>query len=116
MMNTPRSAGMNPLIEKKSKNHATSISIITLMMTTNKPSVKITKGSDKSFKIGLINAFAKPKRAPALSKFRSVISILIPGTIFAAAQIAKALLMTKAAIFKKSFICLNQCHNNIKAN
>ncbi len=77
-MKTPHNADQNPLIVKKSKALATKYSKPILIKTIKVPKEKRIKGSDKSFKTGLIREFTSPNKAPAFSRFKKETSKVIP--------------------------------------
>lgn len=83
-MKTPQSADQKPLIVKKSKALATKYSSPILITTVKAPSERRIRGSENSFNIGFISEFARPKSAPAFTKFIKENSKVIPETIQAA--------------------------------
>jgi hypothetical protein len=97
-INHPIIADPNDEIEKPGRIHATRAKIAALIIKRKRPRERIVIGKVRITRTGLTTAFSKPKRKAAIKRVIKV-SMCIPGTIYDASPILKALI-TK---FKMNF-------------
>ena len=104
MINVPQKAAEKFSIEKEGSIKDTKNNKAILMMTINKPKVKIIKGREINLIRGLTKALTKPSTTLTFSKFIRVKSSFKPSVSLTAIKIAKTLLKICKITFIMNFI------------